>query len=98
MSHLRKLITQMPHTVTHTGEVSLFERLANNHAVDRPTLLQQQYRMHPGIAQFPSDCFYGGRVHDGVSRFVPWPNMLVSCAHCTVSFEQCNLGIDNARP
>jgi superfamily I DNA and/or RNA helicase len=39
-----------------------------------------RYRMHPAISTFASDCFYGGRIRDGVSardRPVPrgfdWP-------------------------
>jgi superfamily I DNA and/or RNA helicase len=26
-----------------------------------------QYRMHPAISQFPSDCFYAGAIADGVT-------------------------------
>ena len=39
--------------------LSLFERLVSAGVV--PELLDTQYRMHPAISQFPSDCFYGGR-------------------------------------
>ena len=32
-----------------------------------PCVLDTQYRMHPAIAEFPSDCFYGGRIRDGIT-------------------------------
>eukprot|EP00041_Stephanoeca_diplocostata_P021965 m.520321 g.520321 ORF g.520321 m.520321 type:complete len:420 (-) comp21951_c0_seq14:660-1919(-) len=55
-------------TTLYAGEMSLFERMAHSTCVRPPILLEQQYRMHPSIAEFPSDCFYGGRVRNGVSR------------------------------
>jgi regulator of nonsense transcripts 1 len=44
---------------------SLFERLM--HLKIRPVLLQVQYRMHPALAQFPSDTFYQGVLQNGVT-------------------------------
>ena len=57
---------QLPPTVLseEAGEmgltVSLYMRFVTEGVV--PFLLDTQYRMHPAIAQFPSDSFYGGRV------------------------------------
>ncbi|KAG2491441.1 hypothetical protein HYH03_010227 [Edaphochlamys debaryana] len=60
--------------------VTLFERLEKEAGV-LPLLLDTQYRMHPGIAEFPSAFFYGGRLKDGVEaadkpppKGFPWPN------------------------
>ena len=59
---------------------SLFERLVLLGV--RPHRLQIQYRMHPAISSFPSDCFYEGTLANGVTNtdrlreehlFV-WPN------------------------
>ncbi|CAK0830568.1 unnamed protein product, partial [Prorocentrum cordatum] len=44
--------------------LSLFERLARSGV--KPTLLQQQYRMHPAISEFPREHFYSGELGDGV--------------------------------
>ncbi|CAK0865905.1 unnamed protein product [Prorocentrum cordatum] len=44
--------------------LSLFERLAR--AGVKPTLLQQQYRMHPAISEFPRQHFYAGELADGI--------------------------------
>lgn len=41
------------------AQESLFERLLACGAAE-PHMLTTQYRMHPGIAALPSDCFYGG--------------------------------------
>ncbi|KAG5189006.1 P-loop containing nucleoside triphosphate hydrolase protein [Tribonema minus] len=44
--------------------VSLFDRLVQ--AGVSPFMLDTQYRMHPAISMFPSDCFYGGTIADGI--------------------------------
>ena len=71
--------------------VSLFSRLIAGGL--SPLLLDQQYRMHPAIASFPSSQFYGGRLlSDHVSpadRPVPpgidWPNPAVPVLFINVS-------------
>ena len=61
---------QLPPTITSDcaksegQELSMFKRLVD--AGVEPLILDTQYRMHPGISQFPSDCFYGGRISDGI--------------------------------
>jgi hypothetical protein len=61
---------QLPPTVASDAAkaeglgLSLFERLVAAGVV--PSLLDTQYRMHPAISQFPSDCFYGGAIADGI--------------------------------
>lgn len=48
----------------------------------RPSILKIQYRMHPGLSEFPSKAFYQGFLKDGVTAeqrtwpqpFVKWPN------------------------
>ena len=75
---------QLPPTVASEAaqfeglSLSLFERLVNSGVP--PYLLDTQYRMHPAISQFPSDCFYGGAIADGVfasdrppARGFDWP-------------------------
>jgi regulator of nonsense transcripts 1 len=71
--------------------VSLFDRLVQSGV---PTfMLDTQYRMHPKIAEFASDAFYGGKVKNGVPesarptiRGIQWPVegngvMLINTAH-----------------
>ncbi|KAJ1848022.1 ATP-dependent RNA helicase, partial [Coemansia sp. RSA 2703] len=69
---------------------SLFERLVFLGL--RPHRLVVQYRMHPGLSEFPSNFFYEGSLQNGVTATertrsdigFPWPNpskpmMLLSC-------------------
>jgi hypothetical protein len=58
--------------------VSLFSRFVSQGV--RPVLLDTQYRMHPVIAEFPSDSFYAGHLKTGIeyrARLPPpgfeWP-------------------------
>lgn len=60
---------QLPATVIsetaleHNYEMSLFKRLQmSNYPVQ---MLNVQYRMHPRLAAFPSQTFYGGQLQDG---------------------------------
>ena len=58
---------------------SLFERLIALGV--RPTRLEVQYRMHPALAEFPSQTFYEGSLQNGVTLAerqmdhlnLPWP-------------------------
>jgi regulator of nonsense transcripts 1 len=58
---------------------SLFERLVNLRL--QPIRLNTQYRMHPCLAQFPSNMFYDGSLQNGVTHNqrirkdvdFPWP-------------------------
>ena len=65
-------------------DVPLFSRLldAGVHSV----LLDEQYRMHPAIAAFPSLHFYGGRVPAGVTAQDRPPVQVgrgcISCMEC----------------
>jgi hypothetical protein len=59
-------------------------------------MLDTQYRMHPSIAMFPSDLFYGGKLLNGVSAperrplaGFPWPRM-----EFPVAFVPINEGIE----
>ena len=75
---------QLPPTVLSTRAeeeglgVPLFSRMVACGVP--PCMLDTQYRMHPSIAQFPSDLFYGGKLLNGVSPperrplpGFPWP-------------------------
>ena len=46
-------------------KVSMFERLQA--AGLAPILLDTQYRMHPRIAEFPSQLFYNGLIQSGIT-------------------------------
>lgn len=58
---------------------SLFERLILLGV--KPVRLQVQYRMHPNLSEFPSNCFYEGTLQNGVTWSdrmqtavdFPWP-------------------------
>lgn len=71
--------------------ISLFSRLIA--AGLTPSLLAEQYRMHPKIAQFSSDSFYGGRVvsrtqgmlERELPRGFPWRSPSVPIAFVNVS-------------
>ena len=62
---------QLPPTVLSTRAeeeglaVPLFSRMVACGVP--PFMLDTQYRMHPSIAMFPSDLFYGGKLLNGVS-------------------------------
>lgn len=45
---------------------SLFQRLIDSGEIDAHTLAVQ-YRMHPSIAEWPSQHYYAGRIQDGVA-------------------------------
>jgi len=75
---------QLPPTVLSTKAeeeglgVPLFSRMVACGVP--PCMLDTQYRMHPAIATFPSDLFYGGKLLNGVSPperrplpGFPWP-------------------------
>jgi len=75
---------QLPPTVLSTRAeeeglgVPLFSRMVACGVP--PFMLDTQYRMHPAIAMFPSDLFYGGKLNNGVSPperrplpGFPWP-------------------------
>jgi len=75
---------QLPPTVLSTRAeeeglgVPLFSRMVACGVP--PYMLDTQYRMHPAIAMFPSDLFYGGKLLNGVSpperrplAGFPWP-------------------------
>jgi len=75
---------QLPPTVLSTRAeeeghgVPLFSRMVACGVP--PYMLDTQYRMHPCIAMFPSDLFYGGKLRNGVSAperrplaGFPWP-------------------------
>jgi len=70
--------------------VSLFSRLVAGGL--KPSLLNEQYRMHPKIASFPSNRFYGGRLLSKVSAEMrprpdgfSWPNKNVPIAFIDTS-------------
>lgn len=75
---------QLPPTVLSTRAeeeghgVPLFSRMVACGVP--PFMLDTQYRMHPCIAMFPSDLFYGGKLNNGVTAAerrplagFPWP-------------------------
>ncbi len=67
--------TSIPGTAAHAGtqlsvagglSQSLFERLVGLGC--SPFRLEVQYRMHPELAQFPSNHFYEGSLQNGVGE------------------------------
>ena len=68
--------------------------------LQQPTLLDQQYRMHPKIAEFPSRRFYSGLLKSMVeskNRPLPkgfdWPNEDVPVAFIDVSHKDMDLSL-----
>ena len=60
--------------------ISMYERIQNILGL-QPLVLQEQYRMHPSICEFPSQAFYSGRLQSDESTMAnmqpsgfPWPN------------------------
>lgn len=47
--------------------LSLFERVLLNNTYRNPHMLDTQYRMHPGISEFPRLKFYNGLLKDGIT-------------------------------
>lgn len=91
---------QLPPTVLSTRAeeeglgVPLFSRMVACGVP--PFMLDTQYRMHPSIAMFPSDLFYGGKLRNGVSpperrplAGFPWPR-----EEFPVAFLPVNQGIE----
>eukprot|EP00978_Attheya_sp_CCMP212_P033263 scaffold133473_cov53-Attheya_sp.AAC.2 len=91
---------QLPPTVLSTRAeeeglgVPLFSRMVACGVP--PFMLDTQYRMHPGIAMFPSDLFYGGKLNNGVSpperrplAGFPWPR-----EEFPVAFVPVNHGVE----
>jgi len=91
---------QLPPTVLSTRAeeeglgVPLFSRMVACGVP--PFMLDTQYRMHPSIAMFPSDLFYGGKLRNGVSpperrplAGFPWPR-----EEFPVAFMPVNHGIE----
>jgi len=91
---------QLPPTVLSTRAeeeglgVPLFSRMVACGVP--PFMLDTQYRMHPGIAMFPSDLFYGGKLRNGVSpperrplAGFPWPR-----EEFPVAFVPVNQGVE----
>ena len=91
---------QLPPTVLSTRAeeeglgVPLFSRMVACGVP--PCMLDTQYRMHPAIATFPSDLFYGGKLLNGVSpperrplAGFPWPR-----EEFPVAFLPINEGIE----
>ena len=76
--HLATLITTFVCITAGFGQ-SMFERLVSLGV--RPFRLEVQYRMHPVLAEFPSNYFYEGSLQNGVSPSertfhhvdFPWP-------------------------
>ncbi|CAK9088365.1 unnamed protein product [Durusdinium trenchii] len=92
---------QLPATVLHPRArdeglgISLFERFVKDNIVSHGNgfvQLDEQQRMHPSIAEFPSRCFYDGTLTNGPATAThrpkipgfPWPSEEVQ-----VAFVEC---------
>jgi AAA domain len=95
---------QLPPTVLSTRAeeeghgVPLFSRMVACGVP--PFMLDTQYRMHPGIAMFPSDLFYGGLLKNGVSAperrplaGFPWPREEFPIAFIPVQGTEMDDGV-----
>ena len=95
---------QLPPTVLSTRAeeeghgVPLFSRMVACGVP--PFMLDTQYRMHPCIAMFPSDLFYGGLLRTGVSAperrplaGFPWPREEFPCAFIPVYGTEMDDGV-----
>ena len=93
---------QLPPTVLSTRAeeeglgVPLFSRMVACGVP--PFMLDTQYRMHPGIAMFPSDLFYGGKLLSGVSAperrplaGFPWPREEFPVAFVPVHYARSGI-------
>ena len=59
-------VVQSPFASQAGLDLSFFSRMVEAGAV--PTRLDIQFRMHPSICVFPSNCFYEGKLRSGVSE------------------------------
>lgn len=95
---------QLPPTVLSTRAeeeghgVPLFSRMVACGVP--PFMLDTQYRMHPAIAMFPSDLFYGGLLRSGVSAperrplaGFPWPREEFPVAFISVQGNELDDGV-----
>mmetsp|Transcript_33372 Transcript_33372/g.37231 ORF Transcript_33372/g.37231 Transcript_33372/m.37231 type:complete len:1383 (+) Transcript_33372:143-4291(+) len=95
---------QLPPTVLSTRAeeeghgVPLFSRMVACGVP--PFMLDTQYRMHPCIAMFPSDLFYGGKLLNGVSAperrplaGFPWPREEFPVAFVPVKGTEMDDGV-----
>lgn len=95
---------QLPPTVLSTRAeeeghgVPLFSRMVACGVP--PFMLDTQYRMHPCIAMFPSDLFYGGKLKNGVTAperrplaGFPWPREEFPVAYIPVQGIEMDDGV-----
>jgi hypothetical protein len=76
--------------------ISLFNRFCQQGVV--PTMLDTQYRMHPGICEFPSEAFYNGQLLSGVAptKRVPTPSWQWPSSRIPVCFVDAVGGTESA--
>jgi regulator of nonsense transcripts 1 len=75
-------------------DMSLMQRLVLRGI--RPIVLRMQYRMHPGLSEFPNEAFYEKFLKDGVTAhrrtwpdaFVKWPNPEIPLFFWNVKSEE----------